>query len=153
MTNSAPELKKQESEIRKNLAYVFIPIAILLAILFFYQNNSLDYQKKEYTISKNFEFNGKVVEKKQDGDYYRASKYILLNTNRKIQIPNEIYYEIQIGDSAYKKKGKDSAYYCLKNGKILIEDRCKFIREKYLKLKNKMKTVKRHPVTAVLRNS
>ncbi|MEK8181242.1 hypothetical protein WMW71_12895 [Flavobacterium buctense] len=137
MNNSEKEMKEQESEMRKKLSYVFIPIAVLLAILFFYQNNSLDFQKKEYIKSKNFEFNGKVTKKIQDGNYYRASKYIILNTYRKIQIPNEVYYEIQIGDSAYKKKGKDSAYYCLKNGKILIEDRCKFIRENYLKLKTK----------------
>ena len=136
MNNSEKELKEQESEMRRKLAYVFIPIAVLLAILFFYQNNSLDFQEKEYMKSKNFEFNGKVTKRIQDGNYHRASKYILLNTYRKIQIPNEVYSEIQIGDSAYKKKGQDSAYYSLKNGKILIEDRCKYIREKYLKLKS-----------------
>lgn len=88
---------------------------------------------------KNIEFNGKIIEKKQDGDYYRASKYIILNTSQKIQIPSEVYYEIQIGDSAYKKKGQDSAYYRLKNGKVLIEDRCEFVRDKYLKLKSEEK--------------
>jgi hypothetical protein len=135
MNKSEQELEKQESEVRKNLAYVFIPIAIILAIILIYQNNSLDYKRKKYLESKKTEFNGKITAKKEDGDYTRAPRFMILNDYNKISIPNEIYYQINIGDSVYKESGKDSAYYYLKNGKVLIEDCNEYIREDYLKLK------------------
>ena len=48
MNKSDQELKKQETEISKNLAYVFVPIAIVLLIIAIYQNNSLDYKREKY---------------------------------------------------------------------------------------------------------
>nr|WP_315210618.1 hypothetical protein [uncultured Flavobacterium sp.] len=135
MNKSEQELEKQESEIRKNLAYVFIPIAIILVIIFIYQNNSLDYKKEKYLESKKAEFNGTITAKKEDGDYTRAPRFMILNNHNKVRIPNEIYYQINVGDSVYKEKGRDSAYYYLKNGKVLIEDCNEYIREDYLKLK------------------
>lgn len=135
MNKSEQELEKQESEVRKNLAYVFIPIAIILAIILIYQNNSFAYKRKKYLESKKTEFNGKITAKKEDGDYTRAPRFMILNDYNKISIPNEIYYQINIGDSVYKESGKDSAYYYLKNGKVLIEDCNEYIREDYLKLK------------------
>lgn len=135
MNKSELELDKQESEVRKNLAYVFIPIAIILAIIFIYKNNSLDYKRKKYLDSKKTEFNGKITAKSEDGDYTRAPRFMILNDSNKIRIPNEIYYQINIGDSVYKESGKDSAYYYLKNGKVIIEDCTENIREEYLKLK------------------
>jgi hypothetical protein len=62
---------------------------------------------------------------------------MILNDSYEVRIPNEIYYQINVGDSVYKENGKDSAYYYLKNGEILIDDCNKYIREDYLKLKNK----------------
>ena len=137
MNTSEQELEKQESEIKKNLAYVFIPIAIMVVIISIYQNNSLDYKREKYLESKTTEFNGKITAKREDGDYTRASRFMILNDYNEINIPNEIYYQIKIGDSVYKERGKDSAYYYLKNGKVLIQDCNKYIREDYLKLKSK----------------
>ena len=137
MNNSERDLKKQEVEIRTKLAYVFIPIALIMAIVIIYQNNSVTLSKKKYEERKDVEFHGIVLRKKQDGDYPRASKYVILDPFRKIQIPNEIYSRIGIGDSVYKNKGQDSAYYRLSSGEILVEDQSKFLREKYLKLLKK----------------
>jgi hypothetical protein len=137
MNKSEQELEKQESEIRKNLAYVFIPIAIILVIIFIYQSNSLDYKREKYLESKKTEFNGTVTAKKEDGDYTRAPRFMILNDYKEVRIPNEIYYQINVGDSVYKESGKDSAYYYLKNGKVLVQDCNEYVREDYLKLKSK----------------
>jgi hypothetical protein len=137
MNKLEQELEKRESEIRKSLAYIFIPIAIILVIIFVYQNNSLDYKREKYLESKKKEFNGTITDKKEDGDYTRAPRFMILNDYNQVQIPNEIYYQINVGDSVYKEKGKDSAYYYLKNGKVLIEDCNEYIREDYLNLKRK----------------
>ena len=137
MNESEQELEKQESEVKKNLAYVFVPIAIILVTISIYQSNSLDYKREKYLESKKTEFNGKITDKKEDGDYTRASRFMILNGSYQVRIPNEIYYQINIGDSVYKEYGKDSAYYYLKNGKVLIDDCNKYLREDYLKLKIK----------------
>ena len=60
---------------------------------------------------------------------------MILNDYNKVRISNEIYYQINVGDSVYKESGKDSAYYYLKDGKVLIEDCNEYIREDYQKLK------------------
>jgi len=137
MNKSEQELEKQEAEVRKNLAYVFIPIAIILVIIIVYQNNSVDYKREKYLESKKTEFNGKITAKKKDGNYTRAPRFMILNDYNEVRIPNEIYYQINIGDSVYKEIGKDYAYYYLKNGKVLIEDCNEYIRKDYLKLKSK----------------
>lgn len=137
MNKSEQELKKQETEIKKYLAYVFVPIAIILVIIAVYQNNSLDYKRQKYQESKQTEFKGKITAKKEDGDYTRAPRFMILNDYNEIRIPNEIYYQINVGDSVFKERGKDSAYYFLKNGKILIQDCNEYLREDYLKFKSK----------------
>ena len=137
MNKSDQELKKQETEISKNLAYVFVPIAIVLLTIAIYQNNSLDYKREKYFESKQTEFKGKITAKKEDGDYTRAPRFMILNDYNEVRIPNEIYYQINVGDSVYKERGKDSAYYFLKNGKVLIQDCNKYLREDYLKVKRK----------------
>ena len=137
MNKSDQELKKQEDEISKNLAYVFVPIAIVLLIIAIYQNNSLDYKREKYFESKQTEFKGKITAKKEDGDYTRAPRFMILNDYNEVRIPNEIYYQINVGDSVYKERGKDSAYYFLKNGKVLIQDCNEYLREDYLKVKRK----------------
>ena len=94
----------------------------------------MDYNKKRYLEGNRNEFSGKVIKTMKDGDHYRDNKYIVIAPYHKIQIPSDIYYEITVGDSAYIKKGEDTTYYQLKNGKVLIEDRNKYPREAYLKL-------------------
>ena len=137
MNKSDQELKKQETEISKNLAYVFVPTAIVLLIIAIYQNNSLDYKREKYFESKQTEFKGKITAKKEEGDYTRAPRFMILNDYNEVRIPNEIYYQINVGDSVYKERGKDSAYYFLKNGKVLIQDCNEYLREDYLKVKRK----------------
>jgi len=137
MNKSEQELKKQETEISKNLAYVFVPIAIVLLIIAIYQNNSLDYKREKYFESKQTEFKGKIIAKKEEGDYASAPRFMILNDYNEVRIPNEIFYQINVGDSVYKERGKDSAYYFLKNGKVLIQDCNEYLREDYLKLKRK----------------
>ena len=137
MNKSDQELKKQETEISKNLAYVFVPIAIVLLIIAIYQNNSLDYKREKYFESKQTEFKGKITAKKEEGDYTRAPRFMILNDYNEVRIPNEIYYQINVGDSVFKERGKDSAYYFLKNGKVLIQDCNEYLREDYLKVKRK----------------
>jgi hypothetical protein len=48
MNQSEQELEKQESEVKKNLAYVFVPIAIILVSISIYQSNSLDYKREKF---------------------------------------------------------------------------------------------------------
>jgi hypothetical protein len=134
---SNKDLEEQESEIKRKLFYVAVPIIIMLAIIIIYQNNSLDFSRRQYSAIRNIEFGGHITKKKQVGDYPTAARYMYLNSNRKIRISNEIYEKIKIGDSASKSKGQDSAYYYLANGEILIEDRCEFLREKFVALKKK----------------
>ena len=137
MNKSDQELKKQGTEISKNLAYVFVPIAIVLLIIAIYQNNSLDYKREKYFESKQTEFKGKITAKKEDGDYTRAPRFMILNDYNEVRIPNEIYYQINVGDSVYKERGKDSAYYFLKNGKVLIQDCNEYLREDFFCIKKK----------------
>lgn len=127
-------LGKQESEIKKKLQLVFIPIVIMAFAIYFYQSNSLGFNKDRYLKSRKFSFAGKVIKKKQDGDYPRAERYVLLEDYHKEILTNDIYYKINIGDSVYKKKDSDSVYFCLKSGEILIRDYNKTLREKYLQL-------------------
>ena len=135
-TENKEELKKQESDINKSLFIVFIPIAIMLFIISSYQSNSLDYNKERYLKSRNKEFDGIVIKKRQEGDYVRAERFILLNNYHEERIKNRTYNKIEIGDSVYKKSGSDSVYFCLKNGEILVEDYNEFLRKKYFKILN-----------------
>lgn len=134
---SEKELYKQESEIRKKLFLVFIPIAIILIIITSYQSNSLNYNKEKYEKSRNLEFNGKVIKKKEEGNYSRAKRYVILDDYHKEIVSNHIYGKISIGDSVFKKAGNDSIHFILNNGEIIIEDYNKFLRDNYFDLLNK----------------
>jgi len=131
MSFTEEELKKQESDVRFNLVIVFIPIAIMLFAIFYYQSNSIDYIKEKYEQSKAIEVNTLIVKKIQDGNYSRASKYVLLQNHHKELVTNEIYFKVSIGNKVVKRKGEDSIYYYTKNGEILIVDYNKVQREEY----------------------
>lgn len=137
MSYSEEELKKQGAEIDSKLALVFVPIFIMCAIILIIQNNSIDHNRKIYLEDKHKAFYGVVVSKKEDGDYPRARRYVILNNGRKITVTNEIYREIGAGDSLVKEPGKDTVYFYLGNGAVLVDDYCKYSREKYIKLINK----------------
>lgn len=130
------ELEKQESEIRKKILLVFIPVVIIIFIIGFYQSHSIEHNKEKYSNSRRVSFSGKIIKKEREGDYSRAAKYILLENYHKEIVDNMTYYKVDIGDSVYKKKDSDSLYFCLKNGGIVIKDYNKDLREKYLELLN-----------------
>jgi hypothetical protein len=139
MSYSKEELEQQESEIRKNVMLVFIPIGILLFLIFYFRDNSLSYQKKRYNESHNLEFNGTVIQKRQEGDYPRAGRFIILSNYDEKRIQYDTYQKISLGDSVSKRKGCDTVYFYLKNGETLYEDYNEFIRRAYFELKNKEK--------------
>jgi|TARA_B110000240_G_scaffold136781_1_gene151588 hypothetical protein len=135
-TENKNEIEKQDSEIRKNLLLVFVPIAIMIFIIANYQSNSLEYNKEKYFESRNTKFNGIVIKKRQEGDYTRAGRFVVLDNYHEERVENNTYYRIEIGDSVYKKSESDSVYFHLKNEKIIIEDYNKYLRENYFELLN-----------------
>ena len=116
---------------------VALPIIIFAFLFVNYHNNNLDLVKEEYEKIRNIEFSGLVIEKKKDGNYPRANRYIYLTNYHKVIISSELYTKITIDDSVSKPKNCDSIYFYLKNGDIEIEDFNQFAREKYLNLLNK----------------
>ena len=137
MSYSEEELEKQKSEIKRNLSMVFIPILIFLLVYTFYLNNSLDYQKKSYEDCRNIAFSGKIIKKRQDGDYPRADRYVILDDYHVQRVDQPTYQKVKIGDLVSKKRGHNSIFFYLKNGETVIIDNCEYYREKYLKLLNK----------------
>ncbi|MCL9806588.1 hypothetical protein NAT51_13715 [Flavobacterium amniphilum] len=140
MSYSKEELKQQESVIRKNVFLVFLSIGIVLSVIFYFRDNSLNYQKKRYYESHNLEFNGKVIQKKQKGDHPTAGRSIILSNYDEKRIQKATYEKISISDSVSKRKGSDTVYFYLKNGEILTEDYNEFEREAYFELKKEKET-------------
>ncbi|ARV16282.1 hypothetical protein [Polaribacter sp. SA4-12] len=135
---SEKELEKQNSKIKRTLFVVFVPILIFISVIFVYRNNSFSYIKEEYFSSRNKEFNGIVVSKYQDGDNFRATRYLILDINHQEFVDKELYQKISIGDSIIKRKGSDSILFKLKNGKKIVKDYNSRLRKKYQELlKNK----------------
>ena len=110
---------------------VFVLIGLLIVFVGVYQSNALEYSKKKYLERRNKEFYGKVILKREKGDYIRARRSVVLDSHYEQLVYNELYYKIQIGDSICKNKGNDSIFYYLKSGEIIIDDYCKHLREKY----------------------
>lgn len=137
MSYSDEELDRQGLQIRSKLALVFIPIFVICALIIFFQDNSISLNRTAYLESKNKEFSGLIASKREDGDYTRANRCVILKNGRKVGVSNEIYYAINAGDSVTKTKGADTIYFYLKGGKMLFLDYCKYPREKYLELLSK----------------
>ena len=131
------ELEEVSKKIYRVMFIVALPIIIFAFLFVNYQNNNLDLVKEEYEKIRNIEFSGLVIEKKKDGNYPRANRYIYLTNYHKVIISSELYTKITIDDSVSKPKNCDSIYFYLKNGDIEIEDFNQFAREKYLNLLNK----------------
>jgi hypothetical protein len=130
-------LKEASNIIYKLFFIIALPILVFAFLYVNYQNNDIDIVKKEYEIIRNKEISGLVIEKKEDGNYPRASRYVFLKNYFKVVISNELYTKITVGDSVSKPKNCDSIYFYLKNGDIEIEDYNQFNREKYIELINK----------------
>ena len=139
MSYSKEELKQQDSEARKKVLLVFLFVAILMAIIGYYRSNSLNYKRKKYYESHNLEFHGTVIQKRQEGDYPRAGRFIILSNYDEKRIQNATYEKVSLGDSVSKRKGCDTVYFYLKNGEKLYEDYNEFERKAYFELKNKKK--------------
>lgn len=137
MSGSERELNIQEYHINKSLFLVFVPIALMLLVIGLYQSNSLKYNEEKYLKSRNTEFSGAVIRKRQEGDYPRAGRFVLLDNYHEERVDNVIYSKIRIGDLVYKKRGNDSIYFHLKTGEVIIKDYNAFLREKYFKLLSK----------------
>lgn len=129
------ELKKQETTIKKYILFGFIPTILLIIVLFFFQTNSLEYNKKEYLKKFKLEIKGKVIFKYQENNNLRANRYIILNTKQQEFVTKEEYNQISIGDSVKKEKNNDSIYFVLRNNKVIKRDYTIFFRTKYLELK------------------
>lgn len=137
MSDSERELNIQEYHINKRIFLVFVPIALMFLVIGLYQSNSLKYNEVKYLKSRNTEFSGAVIRKRQEGDYLRAGRFVLLDNYREERVDNVIYSKIRIGDLVYKKRGSDSIYFHLKTGEVIIKDYNAFLREKYFKLLSK----------------
>ncbi|WP_428742775.1 hypothetical protein [Tenacibaculum sp.] len=136
MFYSEEELKEQEIQVSSKLYLVFIPIFIICGLLGYFQVNSLDCNKRRYENNRELYFKGIVIDKRKEGDYRRARKYVVLDSYHEEQVDNFIYKKISVGDSVVKGKGSDSIYFYFKTGKVIIQDYNKAYREKYYKLLN-----------------
>ncbi len=128
---SKEELETQMSTVKKNIWLVFIPIFLLVFAFGYYQSNSLDHLESQYHEALSREFSGKVISKRQEGDYNRASRFVFLDSNYEDQVENGTYERIKIGDTVFKKKGSDYANYILLSGDTIIEDYTYYFRKRY----------------------
>ncbi|WP_320814246.1 hypothetical protein [Flavobacterium sp.] len=130
-------MKETSNIIYKIFFIITLPLLVFAFLYVNHQNNDINIVKKEYERIRNKEITGLVIEKKKDGNYPRASRYVFLKNYFKVIISNELYTKITVGDSISKSKNSDSIYFYLKNGNIEIEDYNQFNREKYIELKNR----------------
>ena len=128
------DLESQEKTIKKYILIGFFPTIILVIIFFIYQSNSIEYNKKQYLNERNKEYKGIIIIKTEEGDYPRARRTFILDSNIEDFLYEEEFDKVSIGDSVVKLKGSDSTKFYLKNGQILYKDYNKFNREKYFEL-------------------
>jgi hypothetical protein len=135
MENKA-ELEKQEKTIVKNLAFVFIPIFIVIISVSMIQNNSKDYLEREYKKIRNNSYSGKITSlllEKNNG----RTRTILIDNKWEKEIPFFIHEKLNVGDSLFKKTDSDFEYY-IRNSKTdtIKKDVNKFYRKKYFEKLN-----------------
>ncbi|MGY8939660.1 MAG: hypothetical protein ACKVK4_06725 [Flavobacteriales bacterium] len=134
-TENNIELKKQDRTIRKSLAFVFIPIFIVIISISLVQNNSKSYLEEEYKKIQNNSYSGKVTSllNKIQG----RTRPILIDNKWEKEIPFFIYEKLNVGDSLYKKTNSDFEFYIRKSKTDTIKrDVNKFYRTKYYKKLN-----------------
>ena len=130
-TENKKELKKQEKTIRKSLAYVFIPILIVIISISLIQNNSESFLEKEFKNIRNNSYSGKITSLLSEKDNGRTRPILIENKWEK-QIPFFIHKKLNVGDSLFKKADSDFEYYIRKLNKDTIKrDVNKFYRKKY----------------------
>lgn len=131
---SEKDVESQEKTIKKYILIGFFPTILLVIIFFFYQSNSIQYNKKQYLKERNKEYKGIIIKKTEDGDYLRAKRTFILDSNIEDFLYKEEFDKLSIGDSVIKLKGTDSTKFYLKNGQVLYIDYNKYQREKYFEL-------------------
>jgi len=130
-TENKKELKKQEKTIRKSLAYVFIPILIVIISMSLIQNKSESFLEKEFKNIRNNSYSGKITSLLSEKDNGRTRPILIENKWEK-QIPFFIHKKLNVGDSLFKKADSDFEYYIRKLNKDTIKrDVNKFYRKKY----------------------
>ncbi len=123
-----------ENVLRKSIWKVFVPIILIGILITYYQSNSLDHAQEVYFKRRQKEFKGEIIKLKEEGDYSRADRYLLLDNYYKIPLTEYLFDRLSIGDLVEKLKDSDSLIFRLKNGKVIILDDLKFYRDKYEKL-------------------
>jgi hypothetical protein len=131
-TENRKELIKQDKTIKKNLAYIFIPILIVLVTIILIQNNSTTFLEREYLQINESSYSGIITNMFEERNEGRT-RSILLNNKLEKSIPFYIYKKLEVGDSIVKKSKSDIEFYIKKNGVIIERDINSFYREKYLK--------------------
>ena len=101
-TENKKELKKQEKTIRKSLAYVFIPILIVIISISLIQNNSESFLEKEYKNIRNNSYSGKITSLLSEKDNGRTIPILIENKWEK-QIPFLNTKKLNFGSSFFKK--------------------------------------------------
>ena len=135
-TENNIELKKQDKTIRKSLAFVSIPILIILIIIISIQNNSSGFLEKEYLKIYESSYSGIITNMFKERNEGRT-RPILLNNKLEKVIPFYIYDKLEVGDSIVKKPKSDIEFYIKKNGEIFERDINRFYRKKYFDKMNK----------------
>jgi len=124
------ELEKQDRTIRRTLASVFVPIFLILFIIIYFRNNSVDFIEKEYLKIHNSSYSGVITnlyEEKNSGPVRK----ILINDKIELSVPFYIHEKLNLGDSIVKKKESDIQLYIKKNGIIIKDDINTHYRKKY----------------------
>ena len=135
---SEKELLEQEKVAKKAILLVFLSIAIFLIPICYYLSNDIDAAKASYEAGRNRTYHGKIIGKREEGDYTRAPRYISFEHLKEKGIyDKDIYLQIEIGDSIYKKEDSDLAYLILHKTDTIIIDDNRYPRERYFKLKTK----------------
>ena len=114
------ELIKQDRTIRKNLAFVFIPILIILIIIISIQNNSIGFLEKEYLKINESSYSGIITNMLKEENEGRT-RTILLNNKLEKNIPFYIYEKLEVGDSIYKNQNLILNFTSKKTEKLLKE--------------------------------
>ncbi len=130
--------QKSQDKAVKIILIIFIPIIIFLVIKKIMREESTDHISKKYLEYYNYSFKGVVFEKKQDqrGNGANIAKYLHLNSGIIHRVGSHIYYDIEKGDSVYKKMKSDTVYYITKK-KGLIKQMENNYQKDYLKTKSR----------------
>lgn len=76
---------------------------LLILILYFFKCSKHDIKKQQIKINLDLEYNG-IIKNKFIDKFEHSWPVIVLNNEKKIYVPDNIYHKIQIKDSVFKRK-------------------------------------------------